>query len=569
MPTDRPDVYGGYRPVRHGGRLYAAPEDRADEILARRRLTDHPGVLVADSHDDLERLIDAAGPPTPPREVGRHRGFLLVETGDGVCAVPEAAGTTDPDLVGDHHRPAVRRGRTVREVRTILDDELRADPVEFAGWLPIFEWSGKCGSHPQFKHIADPPAGYRFTCSTPPGHGLHAAQKPPRFRPLSFAARKVAAAWGAARPLVALFRIGGGVSLRTRVRVAAAVVRLFVLLTWRGCSLRATLRFLQSRHLQSQLLLGSRRDLVFLTSMPYTYNQRPWVVEIEDPTTLFYPLIQNGGTGRADVKGSPYVPIVRTLLEADACKAIVTHMRSTAELVPTLFDSDKIRRKIVYAPMGVKLPARFQRHDPQPAGAPIDLLFINSWSQTPANFFVRGGLDVLEAFAALRERYPQVRLTIRSHLPLLDDHFRRILEAGWVRVVDRFMTADEMAELHAASHIFLLPAAASTSSRCSRPCLTGWPWSGRTAGAWRSTSNTSGTAWSSAGGTARPRGPRRPPACCARTTSRCKAPTRRSWPGWSSRCRGWSRTNRCGGGSAGRRERTSRRGTTWSSGTAA
>jgi hypothetical protein len=42
-------------------------------------------------------------------------------------------------------------------------------PIEFAGWLPIFDFSGHCGSHPQFKHTANPPPGYRFTCSTPLG----------------------------------------------------------------------------------------------------------------------------------------------------------------------------------------------------------------------------------------------------------------------------------------------------------------------------------------------------------------------------------------------------------------
>ena len=87
------------------------------------------------------------------------------------------------------------------------------------------------------------------------------------------------------------------------------------------------------------------------------------------------------------------------------------------------------------------------------------LLFINSWCQVPENFFVRGGLDVLEAFAILHKRYPQLRLTMRTALPSLADHYHRILEDGWVRVVHRYMTAEEMADLHAESHIFLLPAA--------------------------------------------------------------------------------------------------------------
>ena len=192
--------------------------------------------------------------------------------------------------------------------------------------------------------------------------------------------------------------------------------------------------------------------------MPYTFGQNPWIIEIEDPTTLFYPFVQNGGTGGLRIAESPYFPIVKALLESGQCKGIVTHVRSTADLLPTLFGSDVIRRKVFYAPLGVQVPSRRQRHLDRD-GDEIHLLFINSWCQVPENFYVRGGLDVLEAFAVLRERYPQLRLTLRTALPDLDAHYHRILEAADVRVVNRFLSAEEMSALHADSHIFLLPAA--------------------------------------------------------------------------------------------------------------
>jgi glycosyltransferase involved in cell wall biosynthesis len=193
--------------------------------------------------------------------------------------------------------------------------------------------------------------------------------------------------------------------------------------------------------------------------MPYTYGQDPWIIEIEDPTTLFYPLIQNGQTSHLEIHESPYYPIVKTMLESAQCRGIVTHMKSTAQLVSTLFGCETIREKIHYAPLGVRLPARWQRHSEPAKDDPIHLLFINSWCQVPANFYVRGGLDIIEAFAILHERYPQLRLTLRSNLPALDNHYRRILDSSWVRVIDRFLSAEEMAALHADSHIFLLPAA--------------------------------------------------------------------------------------------------------------
>ena len=262
---------------------------------------------------------------------------------------------------------------------------------------------------------------------------------------------------GLIRSVVGVFRGAPHVSLTERLRLLAALTRFTFTLLRRGAKLSAVARFIHSRHFLSQLLLAPNRGLVFLTSMPYTFGQNPWVIEIEDPTTLFYPLIENGRTSDLRIGQSPYLPIVRALLESDSCKGIVTHIRSTAELVPTLF-GEAIRKKVFYTPLGVPLPPRFQRHRDR-GGDEIHLLFINSWCQVPENFFVRGGLDVLEAFAVLRERYPQLRLTLRTALPALDAHYHRILESGGVRLIQRFVTADEMAALHADSHIFLLPAA--------------------------------------------------------------------------------------------------------------
>jgi glycosyltransferase involved in cell wall biosynthesis len=144
------------------------------------------------------------------------------------------------------------------------------------------------------------------------------------------------------------------------------------------------------------------------------------------------------------------------MLESNQCKAILTHIKSTAQMVSTLFDSETIRNKIVHAPFGINLPGKWQRHEEGPDES-INLLFINSWCQT--NFYVRGGLDILEAFSILRQRYPQLRLTLRANLPGMGHHFSRIIESGWVRVISRFLSGEEMAELHAESHIFLLPAA--------------------------------------------------------------------------------------------------------------
>ncbi len=321
--------------------------------------------------------------------------------------------------------------------------------VEFAGWMPVFRRFGNCGNHPQFAHAADPPAGFRFVRSGPAPSEKSPAASPWLVRAASTAAAALAPLSSLAcspfthGPLRAARALGGLVSAGLRLMTKSDPV--------------SVARFLHSRHFASQAMLPPGDDLLFLTSVPYTYGQRPWVIEVEDATTLFYPFLRNGETHDVEPAASPYFPLVRALLEADNCKAIVTHIRSTAESMGRLFQSEVIARKTFHVPLGVQAPAGFQRHD-DPDG-PVDLLFTNSWHQDPNSFYLRGGLEVLDAFDILRARYPQVRLTLRSGLPALPRRYGRIVEDGWVRVIGRFLPDDELDELLRSMHVFLLPAA--------------------------------------------------------------------------------------------------------------
>jgi glycosyltransferase involved in cell wall biosynthesis len=451
-----PGKYKKFNLVRVRGRIYGIPPhlDR-EEIILRGTLDSHPAVLAAFSLDELKARIDEFDPHRDdPELLGSYEGYDLVRHRSALYGVPQGAGRIDMDEEAERRRAGVITGDTCEELQERIRALQGTMPVEFAGWMPIYEMSGNCGAHPQFRHTANPPPGYRFTCSAPRRKYLPSPWVRKLRRRLVLAAASLLLLL---RPLMGIFRGRTGFAPRARLRVLWAMIRLFFTLVRKGARLGPILRFLRSRHYQSQVQLANYRGLVFLTSMPYTYGQNPWIIEIEDPTTLFYPHIQNGGTLDLDFTASPYFPIVKTLLESDQCKGILTHMQSTARMVPTLFGSDKIREKVFYAPLGVELPRRWQRHAEQDDSEPINLLYINSWCQT--NFYVRGGLDILEAFTILRERYPQLRLTMRANLPGLDNHYSKLIESGWVRVISRFLPAKEMDDLMAESHVFLLPAA--------------------------------------------------------------------------------------------------------------
>jgi glycosyltransferase involved in cell wall biosynthesis len=458
--ADHPEKYKDFFLLRNHGRFYGVPaflgpEDIADLEVMRF----HPAAVGAGTLEELQALIDDLGDDWRRQEpLGSYEGYDLVRYRGRIHGVPHGAGPLDLDLEDERLREGVLGGRTVEEVRERVRALRGRVPVEFAGWLPIYNGFGNCGKHPQFAHTATPPPGYHFKRSGPPTTRRTRWDRVKR-RAGEMALLALWLAWALIRMFLAAFRSGPRVSLRGRARVLWAAARLTFRLLRAGTRLDIALRFVRSRHLTSQLMLADHHGLTFLASVPYTFNQNPWVIEIEDPTTLFAPFVPNGATCNLRIAESPWFPPVRALLESDQCRGIITHIRSTARLIPTLFGSEAIARKVFYAPLGVKLPERWQRHDEREAPEHINLLLINSWCQQPGNIKVRGGLDVLEAFAIVHERYPHVRLTIRSTPDALDDHYHELMEANWVRVIDRFLTAQEMEALHAESHIFLLPAA--------------------------------------------------------------------------------------------------------------
>jgi glycosyltransferase involved in cell wall biosynthesis len=453
-----PTRYRDYRLVRSRGRVFGVPSFLDfNQLLHTEQFYAHPAILSARTRQDLEALIEERDADNRAENLGVIEGHNLVRHRGTLYAIPQGVGPVDLDLPKERKRAGVVAGGDLAEVQARLTAAGKKAPIEFAGWMPIYELVGNCGQHPQFDHTSEPPTGYRFTCSAPPPRKPTRTQQVVRwFNGKLKRLREVA--WQVCRPLAGLF-FGERVGPIRRLQVLGSVARMGLWLWRKGCAPMTVLRFLQTRHFQSQLLLAKQAGPVFFTSMPFTLNRQPWAIEIEDPTTLFFPFVHNGKTHEVDIRNAPCFPAVKALLESEQCRAVVTHMKATAEMVPTLFQSDIVRRKMYYRPLGVPLPPRYQRHQECSSTSEIHLLFINSWCQVPNNFYLRGGLDILEAFAILRERYPQVRLTMRTALPVLDDYYHRIIESGWVRVIQRFFTAEEMADIHANSHIFLLPAA--------------------------------------------------------------------------------------------------------------
>lgn len=247
-------------------------------------------------------------------------------------------------------------------------------------------------------------------------------------------------------------------------RGAAAATRELVMKALRnGARWRDIQAFLNTRDMEFNRHFHTKAPVAFVPSVPYLLTRKPWLIEVEDATTLFFPFIHNGRTADLDIRSEPSFPVIKALLQTRPCRFVLSHVKSTADGLITMFDDKRIEAKIAHCPLGYPLPSFQARLLNKRADEPFNLLFTSSWHQDEVGFYLRGGLDTLTAFDALANRHPNVHLTIRCQIPggtagalfttLKEKHGPRI------RHIAGFLPADEWRAMILDTDAFLLPAA--------------------------------------------------------------------------------------------------------------
>jgi len=295
---------------------------------------------------------------------------------------------------------------------------MHSTKIFYAGRMRPFK---HVGHHPQFEHIHQPPEGYEFVTD-------------------------------------------GGFSLGTSIGVMKSLGELFKASITNGSELGAFNRFIRSRSIRAQMSVPSDVKLAFLPSTPFFLGQIPWVIEIEDTTTLFVPFAKIAGKrhdprifGTDGIYDSGFLPVVKSMLQSAKCRAIICHVRSTAESIPVLFGDPALAKKVVHIPLGIEpRPTVSRAHHNES----ITMLFTNSWNQAATGFYLRGGLDVLEAYSSIYAQNRRVRLIVRSKLPEdLAPRYREIIECCNVQVIDGFLSTEQIEALFSSADIYVLPSA--------------------------------------------------------------------------------------------------------------
>lgn len=252
-----------------------------------------------------------------------------------------------------------------------------------------------------------------------------------------------------------------------------SVIKLFLFCMKNGINFETFKGFIRSRNENDSLFdLPKSDELILFSTFPFILPDmdRKWIIEIEDSTTLFFPFIRNGETLDVDLQRMPVFKIFRHLFESPNCKQILCHMKSTADSLPLIFNSETIKNKVSYIPVGITL---LDNNPVRPPTNRINILFSNSWNQDIAGFFLRGGLDVVKAFRKIAKKYPNVTLILRSNFPdkgdlnhkntraiiELKNELKELILKKRVLIYDEKMNSSEWDEIRRQSHIYMIPAA--------------------------------------------------------------------------------------------------------------
>jgi glycosyltransferase involved in cell wall biosynthesis len=174
------------------------------------------------------------------------------------------------------------------------------------------------------------------------------------------------------------------------------------------------------------------------------FRDEPWVLWIEVATQV---------AGFSDVSLRRFRKVIERALGSANCRAILCHSEAARQSLYRHLSAETFERKISATPPG--WPITPLEASAKPHAAPLRILFV-AGNTMAARFKIKGGVESLEAFAALRRRFPDLELVVRSDV---EPEIRKRYEGlPGLRIVSGLIPHGELAQLYRESDIYWYPA---------------------------------------------------------------------------------------------------------------
>jgi len=174
------------------------------------------------------------------------------------------------------------------------------------------------------------------------------------------------------------------------------------------------------------------------------FRDEPWVLWAEVATQV---------AGFSDDSLRRFRNVIERGLSSPNCRGIMCHSEAARRSFLRHLDADSFEHKLHVTPPGWQVTPYNPR--PKRDGGPVQILFV-AGNTMPFRFKIKGGVESLEAFSALRQRFPNLELVIRSDV---EPEIRKRYESmPGVRIVSGLIPYQELERLYQTSDIYWYPA---------------------------------------------------------------------------------------------------------------
>jgi len=197
---------------------------------------------------------------------------------------------------------------------------------------------------------------------------------------------------------------------------------------------------------------------VWVSTIPLYFGPNDWIIEIEDCWSLFYPFHGNAENADYDLTDSNWlVKILRVLFEMDNCKQILTHIKDSINFIDVVF-GEKVLGKTSFLQQSVDIPDEevklYKKTDKHTV-----FLFHGGSVHTPEHFFLRGGLETLQAFINAYEINKNIHLNVVYDVNVLHDSITSLMRKHpGITYFDQWQTDEQMKIHRQQADVFVVPA---------------------------------------------------------------------------------------------------------------
>ncbi len=181
-------------------------------------------------------------------------------------------------------------------------------------------------------------------------------------------------------------------------------------------------------------------DLIFSTST-IVNEKKPWIVKILDLS----PFALAGNDYDLFIKNRKKL---ESSLASPYCKKIIVHTNEAKKTMEKYFSSEVLKKVIKINPA---IPIKSKKINTNKKD--VTFLFMGSINN-PEEFLIKGGLETLETFKVLDEKYKNVKLIVKCRVP---EEIKKKFTSKNISYIDGRLTVEELDKVYEQSDVLIMP----------------------------------------------------------------------------------------------------------------